>query len=168
MDSDGRNRTPIRSRRLGVRPGRPGGALRAVALLTIAMALSSSRAAQAQLRGDYIPGFTGLQNGTQPPPGMSLGMPIYVYPTDSIKNDDGDSLPFHPNITTSFIGLAAAWVTNLQILGANYGASLTPVSLMKSRIESASLDVPGAFAFSDIFIQPLQLGWHTKRADYTI
>jgi hypothetical protein len=28
--------------------------------------------AQAQLKGHYVPGFAGLQSGTQPPPGSRL------------------------------------------------------------------------------------------------
>jgi len=68
-----------------------------------AVLLGSSRDASAQLKGHCIPGFTGLDNGTQ-----------------------------------------------------------------KSRMESASLDVPSSFAFTNIYIQPLWLGWHTPRAEYTM
>ena len=142
--------------------------VRTVVFLATALLLSSSREASAQLKGHYIPGFTGLQDGTQPPPGLTLALPAYVYPTDTIKDDEGNSLPAHPHITASFIGLALAWVTNIQVLGANLGGQVTPVAFMKSRIESASLDVPGSFAFTDIYLQPLWLGWHTPRGDYTL
>lgn len=59
-------------------------------------------------------------------------------------------------------------MTNTTIFGGNLGVQITPLSFMKSRIESNSLDVPGSFAFSDIYVQPLQLGWHKPRADYTV
>jgi hypothetical protein len=141
---------------------------RIVAFLATAVLLAWSREASAQLKGHYIPGFTGLQDGSQPPPSLTLALPVYVYPTDTIKDDDGNSLPAHPNITASFFGLGLAWVSNVKFLGANLGAQITPVAFMKSRIESASLDVPGAFAFTDIYVQPLWLGWHCKRADFTL
>jgi hypothetical protein len=142
--------------------------VRGAALLTVLLLLVSTRNASAQLKGHYIPGFTGLENGSQPSPSITLAMPVYVYPTNTIKNDEGDSLAAHPSITASFFGLGLLWVSNLQVLGANLGAQITPVAFMKSRIESASLEMPGAFAFTDIYVQPLWLGWHTPRADYTL
>jgi len=138
------------------------------AALAAVIVIGGSRSASAQLKGHYIPGFTGLDNGTQPPPGLSLGLPMYVYPTDTIKDSNGDSLPVHPHITVSFIGLGLVAVTNAKILGANVGAQITPVAFMKSRLEGASLDVPGSFKFTDIFVQPLWLGWHWERADFTL
>jgi len=57
-------------------------------------------------------------------------------------------------------------VTNVKILGANLGGSAVPLAFMKERIEGPSLDVPGQLAFTDITVQPIQLGWHTKQVDY--
>jgi hypothetical protein len=122
--------------------------------------------ATAQLKGHYIPGFTGLQNGTQAPPGASLLLPLYWYTSDEIRDDDGNSLGVHPRVDAIFTGLGLAWVTNLKLLGANVGGSILPVAFLKSRIEGASLDVPGDFAFTDITVQPLQLGWHSETADF--
>src|SRR6476646_9801920 len=101
---------------------------RIVTLLTAAILLALSRDASAQLKGHYIPGFTGLGNGSQPPPSLSLGLPVYVYPTDTVKNDDGNTIPGTPSITASFFGLGVAWVSDLEILGAHMGAQITPVA----------------------------------------
>jgi hypothetical protein len=138
------------------------------AALAAAVIFRASRPAEAQLKGHYIPGFSGLDNGTQPPPGLSLALPVYVYPTDTIKDDNGNDFAAHPNITASFFGLGLLAVTNARILGANVGAQIIPVAFVKSRIESANLDVPGSFAFTDLFVQPLWLGWHCTRADFTL
>jgi hypothetical protein len=140
-------------------------------LITAGLALvlfGSSRNASAQLKGHYIPGFTGLENGSQPPPSISLAVPIDVYPTDTIKNDDGDPFGAHPSIAASFTGAALALVTNTKLLGGNVGVQVIPLAFIRSRIEGPSLDVPGSFAFTDIYIQPLWLGWQTPRADYTV
>jgi hypothetical protein len=59
-------------------------------------------------------------------------------------------------------------VTNAKVLGANFGGSAAPIAFIKSRLEGNSLDVPGSFKFTDIFVQPLQLGWHKARADFTV
>src|SRR5215510_10459649 len=124
--------------------------------------------ASAQLKGHYIPGFTGLSNGSQAPPGVNLILPLYFYTTDTIKDDGGNSLGAHPRINASFFGPGVTWVSNLKLLGGNWGGQVLPIAFMKSRIEGNSLDVPGSFRFTDIYVQPLQLGWHKPRADYTI
>jgi hypothetical protein len=136
--------------------------------LAVAALVGSGREAWAQLKGHYIPGFTGLGNGTQPPPAITVAVPLYFYPTDTIKDDNGDTVGDNPHITASFTGLSVIGVTNVKILGANWGFQIVPVDFMKSRIEARSLDVPGSFAFSDLTAQPLWLGWHTPRADFTV
>jgi hypothetical protein len=136
----------------------------AVALL---MVLSISGTAWAQLKGHYIPGFTGLDNGSQPPPSITLAVPFYFYPTDTIKDGDGRTIGINPTIKVAFTGLSLVVVTNAQLFGANYGFQVVPADGIRSRIESNSLDVPGAWGFSDITVAPLWLGWHTSRADIT-
>jgi hypothetical protein len=122
--------------------------------------------AHAQLKGDYVAGFTGLENGTQGPPGITIALPVYLYTTDDIRNDAGQSFGAHPRITAALTGIGVAWVTNVKILGGNLGGSAQPIAFMKSRIEGNSLDVPGSFAFTDVVVQPIQLGWHGPRADF--
>jgi len=122
--------------------------------------------AQAQLKGDYVPGFAGLQSGTQPPPGISVFLPVYFYTTDDIRDDDGNSIGANPRVNASFLGPGIAVVTNGKILGGNFGASVAPLNFIKSRIEGNSLDVPGSFAFTDMYVQPIQLGWEKARADF--
>ena len=122
--------------------------------------------AQAQLKGHYVPGFAGLQSGTQPPPGISVFLPVYFYTTDDIRDDDGNSIGANPRVNASFLGPGLAVVSNVKILGGNVGASVAPLNFIKSRIEGNSLDVPGSFAFTDMFVQPIQLGWENARADF--
>ena len=123
--------------------------------------------ASAQLKGHYIPGFTGLDNGTQPQPSITVAMPFYFYPTDTIKDGDGQTVGVHPTIKVAFTGLSVIAVTNAKLFGGSYGFQVVPVDAMRSRIESNSLDVPGSFAFSDITVMPLWLGWHKPRADFS-
>ncbi|HEV7387028.1 MAG TPA: transporter [Gemmatimonadaceae bacterium] len=125
-----------------------------------------ARVAHAQLKGHYVPGFTGLENGTQAPPGITFALPVYFYTTDQIKDDNGNSIGAHPRTNVTFTGPAIAWVTHFKLLGANFGGAVVPLAFIKSRIEGPSLDVPGSFAFTDIEIEPVQLGWVTKHADF--
>jgi len=137
------------------------------ALLAAATLAGAPGTASAQLKGHYVPGFTGLQNGSQAPPSISLFLPVYFYTTNTIKNDDGNTVGSNPTIAASFIGPGIAWVTNAKLVGGNWGGQVVPIAFMKSRIESNSLDVPGSFAFTDIYVQPFQLGWEESRADFT-
>jgi hypothetical protein len=140
---------------------------RSLAAVVVAGMLSLALAgdAHAQLKGHYIPGFTGLQNGTQTPPGISLALPVYFYTTDDIRDGSGRSIGIRPRITSTFTGPVLAWVTNVKVLGANLGGAVVPIAFIKTRIETDTLGKPGSFAFTDIELQPLQLGWHVSRAD---
>jgi hypothetical protein len=135
-------------------------------VIVVGGVFASSGNAWAQLKGHYIPGFTGLDNGTQPPPSITFAVPVYFYPTDTIKDDNGNTIGGQPRITASFTGLSVIVVTNAKLFGANYGFQVVPVDAMKSRIEARSLDVPGSFAFSDLTVAPFWLGWHKPRADF--
>ena len=48
--------------------------------------------ASAQYKGDDIPGFLGLQSGTQAPPGLYAGNLLWVYPTSTIKDAHGNKI----------------------------------------------------------------------------
>jgi len=107
-----------------------------------------------------------LQSGTQAPPSLNLVLPLYVYTAKDVRGTNGEPLGIDTRVHVAFLGAGAAWVTNAKVLGANLGGSVVPLSFIKSRIEGPSLDVPGTLKFTDITVQPLQLGWHSKRADY--
>lgn len=130
------------------------------------LSLADVGEAAAQLKGHYVPGFTALMDGTQPPPGISIALPIYYYTTNDIRNDAGDRIGISPRINVTFVGPVVAWVTNKKLFGGNYGGYIAPLAFIKSRIEGKSLDVPGSWAFTDIELQPLQLGWETKKANF--
>lgn len=136
-----------------------------IVVLLLSAALALPHRAEAQLKGHYVPGFSGLQNGSQGPPAITIVLPVFFYTTDTLKDDNGNTLGEHPRITSTFLGPGVVWVTNFKILGGNYGGQILPIAYMKARIEGPSLDVPGAFNFTDIYVQPLQLGWEKPRAD---
>jgi hypothetical protein len=118
---------------------------------------------QAQYKGDDIPGFLGLENGTQPPPGLYLGSLAWVYPTDTIKDNNGNSVTLPGSLTSTAEIILVNVVTNYKIFGGNIGAS-AGFPFIKNRIQSNSLDISTSFAYTDMFIGA-NLCWHLKRAD---
>jgi hypothetical protein len=122
-------------------------------------------ASHAQYKGDDIPGLLGLQSGTQAPPGLYVGNVVWVYPTDTIKDNHGNTVgQQRASLTSTANVILVELVTNFKLLGANVGFEAA-IPFIKNRIQLNSLDVSSGFAFTDMFVSPIVLGWHRKRAD---
>src|SRR5262249_9010112 len=72
----------------------------AAALATLATLIPAR--ARAQLKGLYVAGFSGLQSGTQPPPSISVYLPLYFYTTDDFRDGNGHRIGPHPRINVTF------------------------------------------------------------------
>src|SRR5580704_9768864 len=120
---------------------------------------------EAQYKGDHIPGFLGLDSGTQAPPGLYVGNVVWVYPTSTIKDNSGHDIPLPGSLTSTADIILVSVVTNYKLFGANLGGSAA-FPFIKNRIQLDSLDVNTGFAYTDMFISA-SLGWHLKRADIT-
>ncbi len=122
----------------------------------------------AQLKGGHILGAMGLQSGTQAPANtLSVYVPGYLYEACSLRNASGDKAIANPDITMFITGAGASYISDFKILGANYGASIL-FAFASNTIQGNSLDATNSLAFTDMFIQPVQLGWHSKRADFVL
>ena len=140
----------------------PGGLGSFYGLLAFLLITLSS---QAQYRGDHIPGFIGLESGSQAPPGLYVGDLVYVYHTDTIKGNSGSSVSLPGSLTSTADIILVNLVTNYKLFGANVGGSIG-FPFIKNRIQFNSFDVHSSFAYSDTFAG-LTLGWNLKRADVT-
>ncbi|MGO9066513.1 MAG: transporter [Myxococcaceae bacterium] len=138
--------------------------LLAVALSGAALVISAP--AHAQLAGDIIKGQTGLAAGTQPPESLVLSGWFYDYYSTQVVDGSGNVLPTTGSLNSLAVpGLNLWYVSPLTILGANYGAVL---SLWGA---SPTTDFPrlnvnqSTYGFGDMYLQPVQLGWHTTYVD---
>jgi hypothetical protein len=138
--------------------------LRKISPFLVLAIIAVAQTCKAQYKGDHIPGFAGLESGTQAPPGIYVGDLVWVYPTSTIKNNDGNNVNGSGSLTSSLDVILGSVVTNYKILGANVGVQIA-LPFIKNEIQLNSLDVNSSFAFSDMIISPLILGWHLKRAD---
>jgi len=142
-----------------------GSILLAAALCALFIAISAPQLCHAQYKGDHIPGFAGLESGTQAPPGIYVGDLVWVYPTSTIKDNNGDKVGNgSASLTSSLDVILGSVVTNYKILGANYGTQVA-LPFIKNEIQLNSLDVSSSFAFSDMIVSPVTLGWHLKKAE---
>lgn len=121
----------------------------------------------AQLKGDHLLGDFGLSAGSQAPPTIIGALPLYWYDASKLKNSNGDLITDNLNADAFLIGIGASVVTNYKILGGNYGASVL-FAFMSNRLEGNKIQSSTSLGFSDMYVQPLQLGWHNAKADFTI
>ncbi len=133
--------------------------------LPVLLCVITAQPLSAQLKGDHLLGDAGLQSGTQAPPGFALLVPAYFYSASKLKNSKGDVVSDNLDLNMFVTGIGGSWVTNFKILGANYGGSVL-FPFASNRLESTVTTTKSPFAFSDIYFQPVQLGWHTKHADF--
>ncbi|KRD63000.1 hypothetical protein ASE40_04220 [Flavobacterium sp. Root935] len=129
------------------------------------ISLAISFHSTAQLKGGHILGAMGLQSGTQAPENtLAVYIPGYIYTASSLRNGDGDKIG-NPDLTMFITGAGASYVSDFKILGANYGATIL-LAGASNTIQGSYIDSKSDFAFTDMYIQPIQLGWHNKRADF--
>lgn len=141
-----------------------------LAILMFTAAVWSAAPAFAQLNGENLLGDMGVKSGTQPAPGVYLSNIYYRYEADSIRDGEGHPLNVDRSGNASQTINAAMplvyWVTPKKILGANV-AMMAVVPIAKGAIEAPGLGFSeqASVGLSDLYVQPLQLGWHFKQAD---
>lgn len=118
----------------------------------------------AQLKGTHVLGDAGLQSGTQAPPSLTIAVPVYNYHTSHFVEGNGHNADV-ADINMFLVGVAGSVVTNKKILGGNYGASIL-IAFASNKIEGNTVSTKSSLAFTDMYIQPVQLGWKTKHADF--
>jgi hypothetical protein len=140
-------------------------------VIACGVALLLAAPAQAQLNGSHTLGDFGVQSGSQPAPGFYAAVFYLHYSTDTIKDVDGDLIRPAPDAPSS-IGLKAfaapmVWyVSKKKVLGANYGA-LVVLPFANASLEAPAFAIAGVVdtGVADMLLRPIDLGWHTKRAD---
>ena len=143
----------------------------AASLLTATLGMTMIQAHAAFLghnfRGDY-----GLLSGTQPDPGLYLSAMYLRYDANKLLNSHGDPIgpdPGQPGSIDVNSYAASVWyVSDFKLLGANYGFMLFP-AFTNNALEAPifGLDQSTNTGFTDLYFQPVNLGWHTQRADFT-
>lgn len=134
-------------------------------IILLPISLLASNTILAQMKGDNILGDVGLQSGTQAPPGFNIVVPVYFYDATKLKNDHGDVLTKNLDLNMFFTGIGGSWVLPQKILGGHLGGTVI-FPFASNRLQSNLANEKSAFAFSDIYFQPVQLGWHLKQADF--
>jgi hypothetical protein len=137
------------------------------------MLLAGASSALAQQKGQWVPGQFGLNAGNVPAPGFTYANQTINYSANRLNDSDGNRILL--NVT----GTYAFWlneniiyyVPSGKVLGGYYmpyialnfasGSLVADLPLGSTNLSAAG----GGSGFSDMYVQPLNLGWHLKRTD---
>jgi hypothetical protein len=124
----------------------------------------------AQQKGQWVPGAYGLNAGVTPDPGFTYANLALNYSAGQLNDSNGNPLP---RIT----GTYSFWVDEnifyyvpkYKFLG-GYFAPFVAVNLANGSLVAAIVGTNlsgngGAEGLADTFVEPVNLGWHLKRAD---
>lgn len=132
-----------------------------ISVLIFSFAISSN----AQLKGHHMLGDAGIQSGSQAPSNTITLIGIgYNYHTSQFRNSDGNKIET-PDVNAFATGFGASWISNFKVLGGTYGATVL-LSFTTSKIDGNQVYSKTPLAFTDLYIQPVQLAWKTKQADF--
>jgi hypothetical protein len=137
------------------------------------MSLGVASSAFAQQKGQWVPGQFGLNAGVIPDPGFTYANLALSYSAGQLNNGSGNSIP-GINGTYSFWvdENVFYYVPKHKFLGAyfmpyvalNYANGELVANITGTNLSTGG----GGSGFADMYVQPLNLGWHLKRADVNV
>ena len=140
--------------------------------LMIVIALLHVSPCFAGFAGHNTKGDFGLQSGTQLPPGWYLLAPMYYrYDADTIRDQDGNRISDPEgrgslDVNAYIFGLI--WVSEYKLFGGNYSFQVYPAftdNTLENPVRGLNESVDTGL--TDLYFQPVNLGWNTDRADFT-
>ncbi len=121
--------------------------------------------AQAQERGQYLPGFRGLNAATQASPGFTYANYFIWYPASTLKDRAGNTVPLNFNLDLIADMNVFVYTTKAKFLGANYGFTvLLPITNTAASLPSVGPGI-GAGGIGDLYLEPINLGWKLAKGN---
>jgi hypothetical protein len=127
----------------------------------------------AQQKGQWVPGQFGLNAGVIPDPGFTYANLALNYSAGQLNNGSGNSVP---GITGNY----SFWVDEniiyyvpkhkflggyfMPYVALNYASGEVVANITGTDLSTGG----GGSGFADMFVEPLNFGWHLKRADVNV
>ncbi|BCS32559.2 hypothetical protein TBR22_A17730 [Luteitalea sp. TBR-22] len=118
---------------------------------------------RAQLNSPSMRGDLGLKAGSQAPPGGYVFAPLYLYSADVLKDRAGDVVA-RGQVDSALFGVGVSVVTARTIAGGTYGFTVV-IPGANNRLQGGRIDEDPGAGLTDIFVQPITLGWRSPRTD---
>ena len=167
-----RRRKQSQSRDKGLLPVQGKSLLTLVGCLLLAFIWSVP--SSAQQKGQWVPGQSGLNAGVIPDSGVTYANMAFYYSASQLNGPNGNPLQ---GITGTYSFWADEnifyYVPSHKFLGGYF----MPYVVLTGASGSVVADLPdipgvilsaGGSGFADMYVQPLNLGWHLKRADVNV
>ncbi|MGO9377266.1 MAG: transporter [Dissulfurispiraceae bacterium] len=132
-------------------------------IVAIAASMMSSSVAFATEGGGgiYPNGAEGFMAGAVPPPGVYLLNYAQYYWADRFNDKNGNSMIPNFKVTVIADGVRLLYVTNIKILGADYGMHvILPVVYEDVHLPVGNKDIT---EFGELTFDPLVLSWHFSK-----
>ena len=121
-----------------------------------------------QQRGQYLPGFGGLNSGLQAPQGFTYANYFFWYPATKFKDQNGNKAPINFDLNLLVDFNLVAYTTKAKFLGANYGMAVG-VPVLNTALDLPNLGLgKSSWGLGDIYVEPINLGWKLKQADVKV
>jgi len=147
--------------------------LKSAILALVLIVVGCVSPALSQQKGQWVPGQFGLNAGVIPDPGVTYANLALNYSASQLNGPNGNSVP-GINGTYSF------WVDEniffyvpkhkflggyfMPYIALNYANGSLVADITGTNLTAGG----GGSGFADMYVQPLNLGWHLKRADVNV
>jgi hypothetical protein len=137
------------------------------------MLVGGASSALAQQKGQYVPGQFGLNAGAIPDPGLTYANLALNYSASQLNGPSGNSIPgINGNYSFWVDENIFYYVPKHKFLGGyfmpyvalNYANGELVANITGTSLSSGG----GGSGFADMYVQPLNIGWHLKRTDVTV
>ena len=130
--------------------------------------LVGARPLKGQIRGQYASGLHATNSGTLAPPGLTYANMFQLSSFNESKDSNGNRRPISGNLSVLFDHNILNWTTTAAEHGMRYGF-LADIPFSSDSLTHTDLgSLRSGAGLTDIYIQPLTLGWNSKRADIQI
>ena len=139
--------------------------------------LNSALPLRGQQKPQWLPGQMGLNSGILPAPGFSYANITVGYFSSAFNGPSGKAIPVTGSYNVWAVENIFYYVPNLNVLHGNIGMYfiLTPATgSLDADFQSQIPQIPnlsavaGGGGLADLFVEPIGIGWHLKRADIQV
>jgi hypothetical protein len=143
----------------------PRGVWLAAALIATGVLDAGDAGAQQQSLGNRVLGTNGLDAGKEAESGLYVADRFVSYGAYALNDRNGNRVPVNVDLSVLVDAVGVSGVLELKPLATYVSMSLSvPFSSVQNQINNpqASID---SFGLSDIYVQPLRLGWRLPHLD---
>jgi hypothetical protein len=132
-------------------------------VLSVAWLTIGAARAQAQNRGVYPLGMSATNSGVTPVSGFTYGNQLLFYARNSVKGNNGETLPIGGLNTVAMDMNSFIWVSTKIVWGAHYSATATIPVAKNDLTSDVHGKINGGSGLADSYFLPAILGWDADR-----